>query len=85
MKRTLSMSNSEVIIFELEDGITEVQVRLANETVWLSQKQMAQLFEKDSDTISLHLKNIFKSGELDEFSTTEKSSVVQQVSRPEIS
>ena len=40
-------------------------------TVWLSQKQMSQLFEKNTDTIGLHLKNIFQSGELDEFSTTE--------------
>lgn len=71
------MTDSEVKIFELEDGMTEVQVKFDNETVWLSQKQMAQLFEKDSDTISLHLKNIFKSGELDEYSTAEESSVVQ--------
>lgn len=72
------MTNSEIKIYKSEDGSTEIQVQLENETVWLSQKQMAELFGKDSDTIGLHLKSIFKSEELDEFSTTELSSVVQQ-------
>ena len=71
------MSNSNIEIYQSEDGQTEVIVKLDRETVWLSQKQMSQLFDKDTDTIGLHLKNIFKSGELDENSTTEESSVVQ--------
>lgn len=71
------MNNSDIKIYQSQNGQTEVQVRFKNETVWLSQKQMAQLFEKDSDTVGLHLKNIYKSGELDEISTTEDSSVVQ--------
>lgn len=49
-----------------------------SESVWLSQKQMSELFEKDSDTIGLHLRNIYKSGELTEKATTEKYSVVQK-------
>jgi len=72
------MSNSEVKIFQTDNGKTEIQVKLEKETVWLSQRQMAELFEKDSDTIGLHLKNIYKSGELDEKATTEKYSVVQK-------
>jgi len=71
------MPNSEIKIFQSEDGNTEVQVKFDNETVWLSQKQMAQLFDKDSDTIGLHLKNIYSSRELSESSTAEESSVVQ--------
>lgn len=71
------MNDSEIKIFQSENGQTEVQVILDKETVWLSQKQMSELFDKNSDTIGLHLKNIFESGELNEFSTTEKSSVVQ--------
>ena len=71
------MSESNIEIYQLEDGQTEIKVKLDDETVWLSQKQMSQLFEKNTDTIGLHLKNIFQSGELDEFSTTENSSVVQ--------
>jgi len=71
------MDSSKIEIYQSQDGQTEVKVRFENETVWLSQKQMAQLFDKDSDTVGLHLKNIYKSGELDEISTTEESSVVQ--------
>jgi len=71
------MNNSDIKIYQSQDGQTEVQVRFENETVWLSQKQMSQLFNKDTDTVGLHLKNIYKSGELDEISTTEESSVVQ--------
>ncbi len=70
--------SSYIKIYQSDDGETEVSVRFDNETVWLSQKQMSQLFEKDSDTIGLHLKNIYKSGELDEISTTEESSVVRK-------
>jgi prophage maintenance system killer protein len=71
------MDSSKIEIYQSQDGQTEVKVRFENETVWLSQKQMAQLFDKDSDTVGLHLKNIYKSGELNEISTTEESSVVQ--------
>jgi len=72
------MNNSELKIYQLENGKTEIQVKLYNETVWLTQKQMSELFDKDIDTIGLHLKNIYKSGELSELSTTEEYSVVQK-------
>ena len=72
------MEKSEIKIFKTPDGETSIEVKLEKETVWLSQKQMAELFDKDSDTIGLHLKNIYKSGELDEISTTEEYSVVRQ-------
>lgn len=71
------MTESEIKIYQTEDGQTKIDVKFDNETVWLTQKQMAQLFDKDSDTIGLHLKNIYQSGELEELSTTEESSVVQ--------
>ena len=66
-----------IVIYETDDGQTVIEVQVRTETIWLSQAQMAILFDKDSDTIGLHLKNIFRSGELDEAATTEKSSVVQ--------
>ena len=72
------MTENEIKIYQTPDGKTSIEVKLEQETVWLSQKQMAELFEKDSDTIGLHLKNIYKSGELDEISTTEYFSVVRQ-------
>jgi len=72
------MEKSEIKIYKTPDGQTSIEVKLEKDTVWLSQKQMAELFDKDSDTIGLHLKNIYKSGELEEFSTTEKYSVVRK-------
>jgi len=65
-------------IFQVDDGKTEIQVVVQADTVWLSQRQLADLFEKDSDTIGLHFRNIYKSGELSEEATTEKYSVVQK-------
>lgn len=72
------MTESEIRIFQTDDGKIKIDVHFENETVWLTQKQMAQLFEKDSDTIGLHLRNIYQSGELEKKLTTEESSVVQQ-------
>ena len=72
------MQESSIKIFQTENGQTEIQVVVQSETVWLSQKQMADLFEKNSDTIGLHLRNIYRSGELLEKATTEKYSVVQK-------
>lgn len=68
---------SEIEIYQSENNQIEIRVEFEKETVWLSQKQMADLFGRDSDTIGLHLKNIFLEEELDEKSTTEQLSVVQ--------
>lgn len=68
---------SEVIIYETESGQTQVSVRLDAETVWLTQRQLAELLDTSADNVSLHLKNIFASGELAESATTEDYSVVQ--------
>lgn len=71
-------NTSQILLYQSQDGKTQVEVNLHEETIWLSQKQMAELFDKDTDTIGLHLRNIFKEGELEERATTEESSVVQQ-------
>lgn len=68
---------SEVIIYETESGQTQVSVRLDAETVWLTQRQLAELLDTSADNVSLHLKNIFAGGELAESATTEDYSVVQ--------
>ncbi|PZX57026.1 virulence RhuM family protein [Algoriphagus ratkowskyi] len=70
--------DNQIEIYQGSDGQTRIEVKFEQETVWLNQKQMGALFDKDTDTISLHLKNIYKDEELDETSTTEESSVVQQ-------
>ena len=67
----------EMVIYTSPDGTANIDVRLEAETLWLSQKMMAELFDKDSDTIGLHLKNIYSEQELEEISTTELFSVVQ--------
>lgn len=68
---------NEVILFK-QDGLSlEVTVSPEQDTVWLTQKQMGELFEVSSDNIGLHIKNILRDGELDS-STTEKTSVVQK-------
>jgi hypothetical protein len=60
------MSNGEIIIYETQDGCKKIDVHLEDETVWLTQAQMAQLFGKGRTTITEHIQNIFKEGELDE-------------------
>ena len=70
-------SRGEIVIYQAPDGSVELEIRLEKETIWLSQKQMSLLFDKDTDTIGLHLRNIFQEGELEEPATTEESSVVQ--------
>lgn len=60
------MPRSELLLYEADDGQTRVQVRLEDETVWLSQRQMAELFQKDVRTISEHIQNIYEEGELRE-------------------
>ncbi|PIV84831.1 MAG: hypothetical protein CO150_03480 [Nitrospirae bacterium CG_4_9_14_3_um_filter_53_35] len=55
---------SDLILYHTEDGKTRIEVHLQDETVWLSQKLMAELFQKDVRTINEHIKNIFEEGEL---------------------
>ena len=69
---------SQFVIYQSEDGQTRLDVRFVGENVWLTQTVMAELFQTSSDNISLHLKNIYVEGELDENATTEDFSVVRQ-------
>ena len=67
------MSNkSEIIIYQTEDGQTKLDVRLEDETVWLTQQQLATLLQTSKQNIGQHLKNIFAEGELDEISVVKK-------------
>lgn len=67
----------DIILYDAEDGKTHLEVHMDKETIWLSQRQMGELFDKDTDTIGLHIRNIYKEGELAREGTTEQSSVVQ--------
>ncbi|MHB1412583.1 MAG: RhuM family protein [Thermoleophilia bacterium] len=68
---------NEIILYQSPDGEINIEVRLERETVWLTQRQMADLFDTSTDNVGLHLKNIFNEGELAESTTTEDYSVVQ--------
>lgn len=56
---------SQIIIYQADDGKTTVDVRLEDETVWLTQKQLAELYQSSKANISEHIKNIYEEGELD--------------------
>jgi hypothetical protein len=71
------MNNSAIEIFKTEDGKTQVQVVLENETVWLSLNQMVTLFQRDKSLISRHISNIFKEKELEEKATVANFATVQ--------
>lgn len=66
MKEKNKSSGSEILLYSTEDGKAKIEVRLENETVWLSQSQMVDLFQTTKQIISLHIRNIFKERELQE-------------------
>lgn len=67
-----SEPRSEIILYQTEDGRSRIHVRLKNETVWLTQKHMSELFQKDVRTINEHIRNLFQEGELREDSVVRK-------------
>jgi len=69
--------NSEIILYQIEDGKTKIEVRLENDTVWLTQSQISELFQKEKSTIIEHLKKIFEEGEHDENSVVRNFRTVQ--------
>ncbi len=71
-------TSSQIIIYQTEDGATKIDVRLENETVWLSQKMIAELFQTTVANINIHLKNIYGEGELDQQATIKDFLIVQQ-------
>lgn len=62
---------SNLLIYQSEDGVTRIETRLENETVWLTQAQMADLFQKERSVITKHISNVFADGELDEKSNVQ--------------
>lgn len=81
----MSSSNSEIIIYQTEDGKTKIDVRMEDETVWLTQMQMAELFQTTKQNVSLHINNAFKEGELKKESTVKEYLTVQTEGNREIS
>lgn len=77
-------SLSQLIIYQTEDGQTKIDVRLQEETVWLTQKAMAELFQTTPQNITIHLNNIFEEGELSEVSTCKEFLQVQTEGKREV-
>lgn len=72
------MEDSEILIYQSEDGNTKVEVRMEGETVWLTLNQLAELFQTTKQNISLHIKNIYSEAELQEAATVKEYLTVQQ-------
>ena len=78
-------NNGEIIIYQGKDGLTKIDVKMENETVWLTLDQMSDLFDRNKSTVSRHIKNIFEDGELDKnsvvanFATTAADGKTYQV------
>ncbi len=70
--------DNKIVIYQTEDGKTRLNVKLENETVWLTQAQMSELFQTDRTVIVRHIRNIYKSKELDEESTCAKNAQVER-------
>lgn len=64
MSKKNNSENTEILLYQTNDGKTKIEVRLENETVWLTQKQMAELFQTTSQNITIHIRNIYQEGEL---------------------
>jgi len=74
----------EIVLYQTEDGRTRVECRFANETLWLSQALLAELFQKDVRTINEHLQNIYEEGELDPGPTIRKFRIVRREGTREV-
>ena len=79
------LPQSEIILYQTEDGRTRVQCRFENETVWLSLNQLAELFQSTKQNISLHIQNIFQEGELALAATVKEYLTVQTEGKRQVS
>lgn len=69
--------DNQIEIYQAKDGSTQISVQFEKDTVWLTQAQMSHLFEKNKRTISEHVRNIFKEGELEEKVVVRKSRIIE--------
>jgi hypothetical protein len=84
MTNELVQNRSQILIYQTEEGKTRIDVRLEDETVWLTQKLMAELFQKDVRTINEHIKNVYLENELTKEATIRKFRRVQKEGKREV-
>lgn len=75
---------SEIIIYQTDDGLTRLDVRLDGDTVWLTQAQLVELFQSSKANVSEHIKNIYEEDELEEFWTVREFRTVQKEGKREV-
>ncbi len=78
------MKKNNIVIYTSKDGNIKVDTTFENETIWMSQNELAKLFDTTKNNVSLHMKNIFESGELDEKSTVKKFLTVREEGQREV-
>ncbi len=78
LNKDIEIMETKIVIYEDVNGEIKLDVSLENDTLWLSQKQLEVLFDRDKSVISRHIKNIFKEEELDKNSTVAKNATVQK-------
>ena len=76
------MTNSEILLYQTQDGQTKIDVRLEEETVWLSIEQMSELFQKSRSTINEHILNIYKESELEKETSMRKIGISDFSTKP---
>ena len=81
-RNIMIMKEDQIVIYQTEDGQTQIDVRVENDTVWLTQAQMAELFLKDQSVVARHINNAFKEGELEEKSNMQILHNTQYKYRP---
>jgi len=82
--RLVNNNDTNILIYQTEEGNTKIDVRLENETVWMTQKAIAELYQKGVNTINEHIKNIYVEEELQESSTIRKNRIVQNEGKREV-
>jgi len=80
-----NFQKGELLIYQTEDGKTKIDVFFEDDTIWLNQKQIAQLYQKGVNTINEHIKHIYEDGELDDQATIRKFRIVQNEGKREVS
>lgn len=84
IKRGVNLDDSNFLMYQTEDGETKIDVRIEDETAWMTQKAMAELYQKSVKTINEHIKNIYREGELVELATIRNNRIVQMESNREV-
>jgi len=79
------MNETNLIFYRTTDGAVRIEIRFEDETFWLTQKKLAELFGVEVQTVNYHLKEIFKSGELEEQATIRKIRIVQTEGKRQVS